>query len=668
MRLDALTVEILRNYLQGAVEEMAYVVERTAYTTFVKETADFTCGLLTPLGEFFAYPIELGVASFGGISYAHTLESVGPLESGDVVITNDPYGSAAAATHLPDIHLIRPIFWDGRLVAYGAGFLHSSDVGGMVPASISPRASEIFQEGLRLPPKKLFVRGAVNRDLLDVILANCRIPEQNWGDLQALVAGLTTGERRMHELIRRFGPDTVDKAMDDLIDYAARKVEALIRRMPAGRYEFSDYIEDDVVTDIPIRLKVALIIGDGEIHLDFTGSDVQVGSALNVPTAGRVHPFMSIALVNYFVTRDRTIPLNAGVLRRVRMTLPEGSVVNPKFPAACGVRYATVLRIYDAALGALARAVPAHIPAASGGQGCMVALSLPDPEAGRRHVTVIEPMIGGGGGRPGRDGVDGCDASLGFLKTTPAETLEAEVPIVVRRFHLVPDSAGPGRFRGGFAVRLDFQVFRPEGLVTARGMERLRFAPWGVAGGTAGATGSVMLNPGTAGERPLPKIDVLALEPGDVLSVRTPGGGGHGDRFQRPPAAVLADVAAGLVSPEHARDAYGVVIAGERVDETATAALRSDRRGEAPLSEMPSGETMDAQFDFGPARREHERRWPPALQDAFIALLMSLPAPYRAYVRRTLYVRAEALAAQRPVTPEDVQRLWHELRGAIGLR
>ena len=658
MRLDALTVEILRNCLQGAVEEMAYVVERTAYTTFVKETADFTCGLLTPSGEFFAYPVELGVASFGGISYAHTLEAVGPLEPGDVVITNDPYGSAAAATHLPDIHLIRPIFWDDRLVAYGAGFLHSSDVGGMVPASISPRAAEIFQEGLRVPPKKLFVRGVVNRDLLDVILANCRIPEQNWGDLQALVAGLTTGERRMHELIRRFGPDTVDKAMDDLIDYAARKVEALIRRMPPGRYEFSDYIEDDVVSTIPIRLKVALTIGDGEIHLDFTGSDVQVASALNVPTAGRVHPFMSVALVNYFATRDRTIPLNAGVLRRVRMTLPEGSVVNPRFPAACGVRYATVLRIYDAVLGALARAVPAYIPAASGGQGCMVALSLPDPEAGRRHVTVIEPMIGGGGGRPGRDGVDGCDASLGFLKTTPAETLEAEVPIVVRRFHLVPDSAGPGRFRGGFAVRLDFQVFGPEGIVTARGMERLRFAPWGVAGGSAGTTGRVVLNPGTSAEQALSKIDVLALEPGDVLSVRTPGGGGHGDRFARPPASVAADVAAGLVSCAHAREAYGVVMDGNRVDEAATAALRAG----------PRDETAGAPFDFGPARREHEGRWPPALQDAFIELLMSAPAPYRAYVRRTLYPRVEALAAQRPVTPDDLGRLWQELRGSLGLR
>jgi N-methylhydantoinase B len=663
MRLDSLTLEILRNYLQGAVEEMAYVVERTAYTTFVKETADFTCGLLNPSGEFFAYPVELGVASFGGISYAETLEAVGPLEPGDVVITNDPYGSAAAATHLPDIHLVKPIFWEDRLVAYGAGFLHSSDVGGMVPASITPRASEIFQEGLRLPPKKLFKRGEVNRDLLDVILANCRIPEQNWGDLQALVAGLTTGERRMHELIRRFGTDTVDKAMDDLIDYATRKVEALIRRMPAGRYEFSDYIEDDVVTKIPIRLKVALTIADGEIHLDFTGSDIQVSSALNVPTAGKVHPFMSVALVNYFATRDRTIPLNAGVLRRVRMTLPEGSVVNPKFPAACGVRYATVLRIYDAVLGALARAVPEDIPAASGGQGCMVALSLPDPEAGRRHVTVIEPMIGGGGGRPARDGVDGCDASLGFLKTTPAETLEAEVPIVVRRFHLIPDSAGPGRFRGGFGVRLDFQVFQPEGLVTARGMERLRFAPWGVAGGTAGSTGSVMLNPGTAAERTIPKIDVLALEPGDVLSVRTPGGGGHGDRFTRPPSHVLADVLSGLVSRERAREAYGVVLDGDRVDEPATAALRAARRGDEP-----AGVGIDAAFDFGAARREHERRWSPALQDAFIGLLMSLPAPYRAYVRRILYGRVEALDAERPVTPDDLTRLLHELRASIALK
>jgi N-methylhydantoinase B len=642
---------------------MAYVVERTAYTTFVKETADFTCGLLNPSGEFFAYPVELGVASFGGISYAETLEAVGPLEPGDVVITNDPYGSAAAATHLPDIHLVKPIFWDNRLVAYGAGFLHSSDVGGMVPASITPRASEIFQEGLRLPPKKLFKRGEVNRDLLDVILANCRIPEQNWGDLQALVAGLTTGERRMHELIRRFGPDTVDKAMDDLIDYATRKVEALIRRMPAGRYEFSDYIEDDVVSTIPIRLKVALTIADGEIHLDFTGSDIQVSSALNVPTAGKVHPFMSVALVNYFATLDRTIPLNAGVLRRVRMTLPEGSVVNPKFPAACGVRYATVLRIYDAVLGALARAVPEDIPAASGGQGCMVALSLPDPEAGRRHVTVIEPMIGGGGGRPARDGVDGCDASLGFLKTTPAETLEAEVPIVVRRFHLIPDSAGPGRFRGGFGVRLDFQVFQPEGLVTARGMERLRFSPWGVAGGSAGSTGSVMLNPGTGAERAIPKIDVLALEPGDVLSVRTPGGGGHGNRFTRPPSHVLADVLSGLVSSERARDAYGVVIDGDRVDEAATASLR-----EAHADRVTTGAGMGAVFDFGPARREHEQRWPSELQDAFIAMLMSLPAPYRAYVRRTLYGRVETLAAERPVTTDDLHRLLNELRASITLK
>ena len=659
MRLDALTLELLRNYLHGAVEDMAYAVERTAHTTFVKETADFTCGLLNPSGEFFAYPVELGVASMAGINYARTIEAAGPAAPGDVIITNDPYGSAAAATHLPDLHLVRPIFWQDRLVGYGAGFLHCSDIGGLVPASISPRASEIFQEGLRLPPKKLFIGGAVNRDILDVIMANCRIPEQNWGDLQALVAGLVTGERRVHALIQRFGIDTVEKGMDDLIDYTARKVEALIRRMPRGRFEFTDYIEDDVVTDIPIRLKVAMTVGDGDIHLDFTGSDVQVSSALNVPTGGRAHPFMAIALFNYFITRDPGIPLNAGVLRPIRMTLPVGSVVNPQFPAACGVRYATVLRIYDAVLGALARALPAQIPAASGGQGCMVALALPDLEAGRRHVTVIEPMIGGGGARPGKDGIDGCDASLGFLKTTPAETLESEVPaVIVRRFHLVADSAGPGRWRGGHAVRLDMQVERPEGQVTARGMERLRFAPWGVAGGRAGSTGHVVLNPGTPRERAVAKIDLLALAPGDVLSVRTPGGGGHGNPLERPVSRVLADLEAGLITAAHARDAYGVVVTGSTVDETATAALRAARAKGAPAG---------APFDFGAARDAHERRWPPALQDAFVALLMALPLPYRAYVRRELYPRVTALAERQPVTPSDLDRLWSELAVSSGL-
>jgi N-methylhydantoinase B len=201
-------------------------------------------------------------------------------------------------------------------------------------------------------------------------------------------------------------------------------------------------------------------------------------------------------------------------------------------------------------------------------------------------------------------------------------------------------------------------VFRPEGIVTARGMERLRFSPWGVSGGSAAATGSVVLNPGTAGERPLPKIDVLSLEPGDVLSVRTPGGGGHGNRLQRAPARVLDDVLAGLISREHAHDAYGVVLRGERVDEDATAALRR----------AVSGATTDALFDFGPARREHERRWPAELQDAFIALLMGLPAPYRVYVRRKLYARVDALAAQRPVTLDDLRGLWHDLRGSIGLK
>jgi N-methylhydantoinase B len=651
MRLDPVTLELLRNYFQGAVDEMAHVVERTAYTTFVKETADFTTGLLTPGGDFFAYPRDIGVSSFAGISYARTLEAVGPVDEGDIIITNDPYTTDAAVTHLPDIHVLKPVFVEGRLLAFTYAFIHCSDVGGMVPASITPRATEIFQEGLRLPPKKIYRAGVLNQDLVDIILANCRIPEQNWGDLKALFGGLTTGERRFQGIARKFGIDVIEKGIEDLIDYTERKVRALIARMPRGRYEFSDYIEDDVATEIPIRLQVAVTIGDGEIELDFTGTDPQVSSALNIPTGGRVHPFVTFALTNYFASADPNLPMNAGLLRPIRVVLPPGTVVNPHFPAACGVRYATVLRVYDTVLGALSRCLPDRIPAAGAGQGCMVALSLPDLATGRRNVTVVEPMIGGGGGRPTQAGINGCDASLGFLRTTPAESLESEVPIVIRRYDLIPGSAGAGRHRGGFGVRLDFQVFQPEGLVTARGMERLRFQPWGVLGGHPGAAGQVVLNPGTPAERPLPKIDVLSLEPGDVLSVRTPGGGGYGDPLERPPRDVAADVGAGLLAADDAERFYGVVVRDAEPDESATEAVRHGRHGKSAIRD----------FDLGPARVAHEAMWTPARYARLLAIVMALPVSYRAYVRRTLFRRLRDEGG-------DLERHWQELAATLRLR
>jgi N-methylhydantoinase B len=364
-----------------------------------------------------------------------------------------------------------------------------------------------------------------------------------------------------------------------------------------------------------------------------------------------VHPLLAYALTNYFVSADPSTPRNAGLLRPLRVVLPPGSIVNPQFPAACGVRYATVLRVYDAVLGALSRCLPAQIPAAGAGQGCMVALSLPDPAAGRRHVTVVEPMIGGGGGRPSQDGINGCDASLGFLRTTPVESLEAEVPIVIRRFDLVPDSAGAGRHRGGYGVRLDLQVFQPEALVTARGMERLRFQPWGVLGGHAGAPGRVVLNPDSPAERAIPKIDVLALEPGDVLSIRTPGGGGYGDPLERPARDVAVEVAAGLLGAPAAERLYGVVLRGAGVDEEATARLRRARRGERSA----------IRFDLGRAREEHEAVWTPDLHARFLAIVMALPVSYRAYVRRTLFRRLRDGGG-------DVERHWEELARALRLR
>ena len=317
-------------------------------------------------------------------------------------------------------------------------------------------------------------------------------------------------------------------------------------------------------------------------------------------------------------------------------------------------------------LGALARALPAEIPAASGGQGCMVALALPDLEAGRRHVTVIEPMIGGGGARPGQDGIDGCDASLGFLKTTPAETLEAEVPaIVVRRFHLVADSGGPGRWRGGHAVRLDLQVSRPEGLVTARGMERLRFPPWGVPGaarrdGPRGAESRTRRGARAAKDRRAGACAGRRAEHPDA-------GRGRTRRSARAPGGARARRCGGGPRDAGAR-ARRLRRRGDdravrrRRTEAATAAHTALRAERAARAAAPA-----EAFDFGAARDAHERRWPSDLQDAFIALLMALPLPYRAYVRRELYPRVTALAEREPVTADGLVRLWRELAAASGL-
>jgi N-methylhydantoinase B len=658
MRTDPVTLEILKSYFVAIAEGMGYTLERTSHTTFIKESADFVTAVATPGGEFFAYPRTIGVSSFLGLDMTPTLRRF-DYEPGDVIVTNDPYSTAGLATHLPDIHLYKPVFVGETLLCFAWCFIHCSDVGGLAPASISPRAYDIHQEGFRIPPRKLCRAGELDQEFLDLFLANCRIPEQNWGDLKAMMASLNTAETRMRGLAAKFGLETVAQAMEDMLDWSERRVRDLVRTIPDGDYAFADYLDDDLQGS-PIRLAVTLKVRGENIELDYTGTDPQVNGALNLPAFGERHPFLLQGLVNFMLSEDPHIPLTGGIVRPFRVVAPKGCVVNPAFPAAVGVRYATVIRLYNVVLGALAQAVPARVPAAGAGQAAMVVLSAPDTETGHRDVTVLEPMFGGGGATRRGDGPAGIDSCAGFLKNTPVESMEAHIPVLAERYELLPGSAGAGQQRGGWGVRFDFRVLRPESIVTARGVERTRFEPWGLDGGHASQRTRTFVNPDTANEREIGRIDVLHLEPGEVVSIQTSGGGGYGDPLARNLDAVAADVRSGLLSPEMAEAEYGVVI------EQGVPRRASPHSSPSPIAMgeglLPTSDSrLPTRFDLGPSRRAYEAIWTPEFSDALATFLLTLPPPMRGYAKREIHRRIDGGAVR--ATPEMLPALWAEIGG-----
>lgn len=369
MTLDPVLLEILQTQMQAITEEMAITLARTARSTYVKDAADFATALANTDGKFFAYPASMGVSGFLDLDCGVAIRAIPDLEPGDVIITNHPYLSGGLSTHMPDLQLIRPYFHEGRIVCFGWDFIHSADIGGGVPSSISPRFTELFQEGLQIPPMKLVKAGELNRDFETLYRANCRVPDLNMGDIKAMLAALTVGERRVAELIARYGPGVFGAAQVATVDYARQKARAVQRRIPDGRYEFWDYMDDDYATPIPIRIRCTMTVDDGHVHLDFTGSDPQVIAAYNVPTGGLRHPWLTLKLMHLIGSYDPTVPLNYGLFENISVHVPKGTVLNPEFPAAVGVRHATAIRINDAVVGAIATAMPGADPGAIGGNG-----------------------------------------------------------------------------------------------------------------------------------------------------------------------------------------------------------------------------------------------------------------------------------------------------------
>jgi N-methylhydantoinase B len=598
MSQDAISVEIFANLFKAVVDEMAWILLRSSHTTFVKETQDFAVALVTPEGETFAYPYGAGATPIMGVPMHAGTKAVADWAPGDVLMTNDPYSTGGMVMHLNDIYLFMPIFSDGVLLCFAWTFIHCTDVGGYAPGSIDMQNNEVFQEGLRLRPVKLYRGGSLNTELWNIFADNCRIPALNWGDITACVAALRKADERMQRLAQRYGREVVTTAIGATLDRTEQITRDVLRRIPVGEYRFVEFFEDDYISDLPVRLTLCLIShGDGRVTLDYTGSDPQVRAALNLPTGSmKHHPFLSLGLTNFVVTKSDSIHINAGIQRCIDLVLPEASVVNARFPAACGMRFTTAMRIHDLVMGALTKALPGEVPA--GGGNTLVVSYISTSELGESgRVVVANPVPGGSAGGPDRDGISGTDFSVAFLRNVPVEVLESEAPVLVHRYALVPDSEGAGEFRGGFGVAYDVEIQHPTAVVVMRGKDRFRFGSWGAFGG---GSGSVCGNVGQRGDvlKDIGKRTVYRPEMGEVIRLWSGGGGGYGDPLSRAPEAVARDVVAGLVSPQRARDVYGVALHDGIVDAPETACLRKD------LTE--SGPTRLG-YDYGPGRTEWER-------------------------------------------------------------
>ncbi|MEU4827670.1 hydantoinase B/oxoprolinase family protein [Actinomadura sp. NPDC023710] len=646
MTLDPVTLEIVGNKLTALAEEMCLTLQRTSRSLYVKETADFCCALAGLDGGFVAYPRGIGVSGFVGLNVLTAVEAAGPLDPGDVIITNDPYTSGGLATHLTDIQLIEPYFHEGRLVGYGWAFIHCSDIGGRVPSSLSPVNDEIFQEGLRIPPVKLVRAGEPSRDVEAFLTANTRTPDANLGDVRAMRAALATGRDRLADVMAQHGAGTVLAAQEDLVAYTAEKARAALARLGDGTHRFVDYLDDDVVSRVPVRVSVTATLTGGRLHLDFTGTDPQVPAAFNIASLGRVHAWITTRVLALICTLDPEIALNTGLIAPIEVTAPEGSVVNAVHPAAVGVRHAAASRVNDALGGALGLAAPSVLPAA--GSGLVVPVVVAEHGPDGENVQVLEPMVGGTGARDGADGVDGRDSGISNLSNNPVETVETEIGVEILRYGLRHDSGGAGRWRGGCGLELSFRVRGTGTRLLARGLERMRFRPWGVAGGRPGLPTRLVLNAGTERERILDKIDMLPLDDGDVVTLLTSGAGGYGDPLLRAPQAVLADVRRGMVSVAGAGRDYGVVLAagGLAIDTDATLRERASRAGAA-----------ESGAEFGPERAAWESVFPTDLVDRLVAALFRHPAAHRSRLRSQAYARVLAdLPADFPREPVDAEQ------------
>lgn len=570
--MDPIQFQVISSALVEATEEMTLALKRSAYSTNIKTRSDFSCAFfdrqLRTVAQATGQPVHLG-------SLAHFVPrvirayGVDKLQPGDGILANDPY---LGGVHLNDITLISPVYFRDELLGYVANLAHHVDVGGGAPGSIGA-FREVFQEGIIIPGVKFVSGGRINDDVFRLVLSQIRSKRETAGDFRAQIAANNTGMRRLIALAEQYGTETLNAQIEYLLAYTERRARADLEKLPRGTWSAEGVVDNDGYTSDPVHLAARITIDDTGVLFDYTGSDAQRRAPVNSTYA---QTFAAGAYVLKCLI-DPDIPVNAGFYALAKMIAPEGTVTNCTAPAPVVGGWETQTRLVDVIFKALAQAIPERVPAGTKAMMAQTAFGGIDPRDGEMYAY-YEATAGGYGGRATRDGADAVQTHGQNTENAPVEETESNYPIRIVRYELVNDSDGPGKFRGGLGLRRDYLFPDHEASFTILS-DRDRWGPHGLFGGKPGGVAEYfLLRDGK--EIPLGSKTTVQIQPGDIISFRTCGGGGYGNPFERDPGSVLGDVRDGMVSVERARDEYGVVIdaASWKVDANETDSVRKTRK------------------------------------------------------------------------------------------
>jgi N-methylhydantoinase B len=554
--IDPVTLAVIQNGLEAVAAEMDLTFMRTAFSPIISESFDRSDGIYDrATGEVICQgalglPIFMGVMQFTTQS---VIAKAKDLEPGDVILVNDPY---LGGTHLMDVKMVKPFFYQGKLFAYLANTGHWPDTGGRVPGGFTARATEIQQEGLRLPPVKLVRRGEIDQDILDIVLANIRVPEERIGDIQAQLGALVVGERRLTALLDRYGAETVEACMAELKVRSERLMRAHIATIPDGVYESEAFIDSDAIDPEPLVIRLTLTVAGSDLTFDFSRSSPPCRGPLNSVLAATV---ASVYIAVKHVFPD--VPINAGCFAPLRVPPPEGTFLYAHYPRPVNGCAAEVSqRVIEACFLALAQAIPERLWGTPAGTTGNFTLGGSDPERNRRYIMYL--FSGGGyGGSDGDDGLTNGCSTIGISKIQPVEVCEQRYPVLFEEYALREGSAGAGRYRGGFGVSYRARILRGEAVASFM-MDHGLFPPIGILGGQPGALNEIVVCRRGVESTPehVSKDEDLALGPGDWIQIRTPGGGGYGDPRERDLALVARDVRRGYFTAEEAEMQYRVTV------------------------------------------------------------------------------------------------------------